>query len=270
MDVEFRGVMVMSGLEAGDHNGGPLAMARLLASSLESQQGFDPEDILRRYLDWWRDDGFDTGQVAERVCDLVLAGMPNAAAAAQVHRERSGLTAGCNPAHRIAPLAGCPDVPDSQLAAAAKAEAALTHFDPLAGDVSAAVAVLIRLLISGVPWRRALAEAAADRMSKTQMALTNQFSGNLRSGGYAPDVLGAAVHFLDTQSDFQSALNESLLFAGPANYCPVLVGAIGAVRYCAACSQGEDRDQGRRDSVAVIHPMKGRIGSISGHPKRLG
>lgn len=231
MDFESGKVAVISGLQAGDRNGGPLVMARLLASSLEAQQGFDPEDILRRYLEWWRDDGFDTGQVAERVFDLVIAGMPNAAALAQVHRERSGHTAGCNPAHRIAPLATCPDVPDDQLAEVAQVEAALTHFDPLAGDVSAAVAVLIRLLVSDVPWRSALDEAAVGRMSKTQEALTSLYSGNLSPGGYAPDVLGAAVHFLDTQPDFKSALNESLLFAGPANYCPVLVGAIGSVRY---------------------------------------
>jgi ADP-ribosylglycohydrolase len=231
MDFEYAKVAVISGLELGDRNGGPLAMARRLASSLEHQQGFDPEDVLHRYLEWWRGDGFDAGQVAERVFDLVLAGMPNAAAVAQVHRERGEHTAGCNPAHRIAPLATCPDVPDDKLAVVAQVEAALTHFDPLAGDVSAAVAVLIRLLVSGVPWRSALAEAAAGRMNRTQVALTNQYSGNLHSGGYAPDVLGAAVHFLDTQHDFQNALNESLLFAGPANFCPVLVGAIGAVRY---------------------------------------
>lgn len=231
MESESDNPTVMFGLEAGDRIGGPLAMARLLASSLESRKGFDHEDILRRYLDWWRDDGFDTGQVAERVFDLVLAGMTNAAAVAQVHLERGGHTAGCNPAHRIAPLATCLDVPDGQLVAAAQTEAALTHFDQLAGDVSAAVAVLIRLLVCGVPWRIALAEAAAGRMNKTQAVLTNRCSGNLSPGGYAPNVLGAAVYFLDTQPDFKSALNESLIFAGPANYCPVLVGAIGAVRY---------------------------------------
>lgn len=93
----------------------------LLNANDNAQQGFDPEDILRRYLEWWRDDGFDTGQVAERVFDLVLAGMPNAAAGP-------------------------------------------------------------KYTVSGV-------------------------------GGHT------------------AGCNESLLFAGPANYCPVLVGAIGAVRY---------------------------------------
>ena len=158
--------------------------------------------------------------------------MPNAAAVEYAHREKGGRTAGCNPAHRVTPLATCLDVPDGQLVAAAKAEAALTHFDPLAGDVAAATAVLIRLLVGGVAWRSALAEAAIGRMHKTQMALTNQNGSGLSQGGYAPDVLRAAVYFLDTQPGFQSALDASVLFSGPANYCPVLVGSIGAVRYC--------------------------------------
>lgn len=220
----------MSGLAAGDRNGGPLAMARLLTRSLEEQRGFDPDDVLRRYLGWWQDDGFDTGPVAARVFDLVLAGTPNVTAVLQVHRDQNGRTAGCNPAHRIAPLATCSDVPDNQLAVAAKAEAALTHFDPLSGDVSAAVAVLIRLLVNGVSWASALSESAVGRMKETQIALANQRGGR-RPTGYAPDVLGATVYFLDTQPDLQSALSTSILFAGPANYCPVLVGAVGAIRY---------------------------------------
>lgn len=230
MEFKYAKVAIMSGLMAGDRNGGPLAMARLLTRSLDAQRGFDADDILRRYLTWWQDDGFDTGPIAARVFDLLNAGMANADAVVQVHREQGGHTAGCNPAHRIAPLAACPDVPDNQLAVAAKTEAALTHFDPLAGDVSAAVAILIRLLINGVSWASALEESAIGRMKETQLALTNQ-RGRHRPNGYAPDVLGAAVYFLETQPDFHSALSASILFAGPANYCPVLVGAVGAVRY---------------------------------------
>lgn len=230
MDFINARLAVMSGLQDGDRIGGPLSMARLLDESLVANQCFVQEDVLRRYLGWWRHDGFDTGQVAARVFDLVFQGVPNAVAVALTHQELSGRTAGCNPAHRVAPLAVCPDVPDNQLVVVAKTEAVLTHYDPLAGDVSAAVAVLIRLLAQGATWRSAKAEAAIGRMRETQMALSKQLV-NCCPNGYAPNVLGAAVHFLDTQSDLQSALNESIEFAGPANYCPVLVGAIGAVRY---------------------------------------
>jgi hypothetical protein len=47
-------------------------------------------------------------------------------------------------------------------------------------------------------------------------------------------VLRAALHFVGTSSCFAEALNGSLAFAGPANYCPVLVGAIGGARWGAS------------------------------------
>ena len=48
-------------------------------------------------------------------------------------------------------------------------------------------------------------------------------------GGYAPEVLAAAVYFLD-KYPVDVALGAAKAFAGGANYCPVLVGAIGGGR----------------------------------------
>jgi ADP-ribosylglycohydrolase len=56
----------------------------------------------------------------------------------------------------------------------------------------------------------------------------------LSTGGYAPEVLRAAVHFVARHDIFADALGGSLDFAGPANYCPVLVGAMGGARWGAA------------------------------------
>ena len=42
------------------------------------------------------------------------------------------------------------------------------------------------------------------------------------------------MHFVATSATFAEALERSLAFAGPANYCPVLVGAIGGGRWGAS------------------------------------
>jgi hypothetical protein len=42
------------------------------------------------------------------------------------------------------------------------------------------------------------------------------------------------VHFVARHDSFGEALSESLSFAGPANYCPVLVGAIAGARWGAS------------------------------------
>ena len=58
-------------------------MAVRLAESLLDCGGFDPADILERYLRWWKEGAFDTGPVSARVLTLVAGGMPAFEASAQ-------------------------------------------------------------------------------------------------------------------------------------------------------------------------------------------
>jgi len=213
-----RGVLV--GLAAGDRIGGPIRMAvRLLDCG-----GFNSADILDRYLAWWREGAFDTGLVSDRALALIAAGMPVQEATAHVHRECSGRTAGCNPAHRSPPLSMLATIANDDLAGCAIAEARLTHHDPLAGEIAAAVNKLCRALIRGDAWDNAL---------QTCSNFADQ-KGPGNNGGFAPDVLRAALHFVGSSACFAEALERSLVFAGAANYCPVFVGAIGGARWGAS------------------------------------
>jgi ADP-ribosylglycohydrolase len=142
----------------------------------------------------------------------------------QVHQEFGGKTAGCNPAHRSPPLAMSAAIAYEELADCAMTEARLTHHDPLAGEVAGTVNKLCRSLIRGADWDLALRESGNS---------TGQ-GGPGNNGGYAPDVLRAAAYFIDTSATFAGALERSLSFAGPANYCPVLVGGIGGARWGAS------------------------------------
>jgi ADP-ribosylglycohydrolase len=224
-----RGVLL--GLAAGDRNGGPIRMAVRLAESLLELGRFDPADIVTRYLRWWREGAFDTGPVSGRALELMASGMPALEATAQVHRELGGKTAGCNPAHRSSPLAMCAAIADDDLAGCAAAEARLTHHDPLAGEVAAAVSVLCRSMIRGAAWESALQRSAEGRQAQTSAALFSGQEGPGTSGGFAPEVLRAAVYFVGSCASFAEALERSVAFAGPANYGPVLVGAIGGARW---------------------------------------
>jgi ADP-ribosylglycohydrolase len=217
-----RGVLI--GLAAGDRNGGPIRMAVRLAESLFVCGGFDPADVMDRYLRWWREGAFDTGPVSARALELVAAGMPVAEATTQVHREFGGKTAGCNPAHRSSPLSMLASIADKDLTPCAMVEARLTHYDPLAGEVAAVVNKLCRSLIRGTAW--------PDAMGGTGRFAHPDGPGN--NGGYAPDVLRAALYFVGTSASFVEALARSLEFAGPANYCPVTVGAIAGARWGAS------------------------------------
>jgi ADP-ribosylglycohydrolase len=225
-----RGVLL--GLAAGDRNGGPVRMAVRLAESLAARCGFDADDVLARYVAWWREGAFDTGPVAAGVLARVAVGEAPAAAVENVHRASGGLTAGCNAAHRAAPLAMACELDDAALREAARHEAQLTHYDPAAGEVSAAIVVACRALLCGKPWDAALVAAAASAgHPTTHEALDAAARGPGGRGGFAPEVLRAAVHFVGRARDFGAALDDALAFAGPANYAPVLVGALAGARW---------------------------------------
>ena len=217
---------VIRGLAAGDNIGGPAAIASVLASCVLEAGRFIPELIAQRYLDWWRIEGFDTGSVFALVMGARIKGATTQEAVVQAHENLGGQTAGCNVAHRAPALAVTLDTDLQGLVEAAKADAALTHYDPLAGDVAAAVAVLCRTLTDGVPWQEAKLIATDGRLPETVAAIVEGGDTSPTDGGYAPEVLYAAVHFLNAfESDV--ALVEAKIFAGASNYCPVLVGAIG-------------------------------------------
>ena len=217
-----RGVLV--GLAAGDRIGGPIRMSVRLAESLIDCDRFDPTDILNRYLTWWHEGAFDTGPVSERAFSLLAAGMPIQKVTEQVHREFNGMTAGCNPAHRSPPLSMFAAISDNDLAVSTMTEAGLTHFDPLAGEIAATANQLCRSLIRGVDWD--------EELRKYGGFVDQEGPGN--NGGFAPDVLREAIYFVNQSACFAEALDRSLAFAGPSNYCPVLVGAIAGGRWGAS------------------------------------
>lgn len=228
-----RGILV--GLCAGDQIGGPTRMALELAEYLLTcGRAFRPEELLERYVSWFVREGFDTGPVAGRVFTLVARGTPHAQAVLQTHEERRRQTAGCNPAHRALPLAMSAHLGDEELPALARQEARLTHWDSLAGDVSAAVVVLCRALVRGEAWEAALREAAGQCGVCNLKLQSGAPDSPLSRTGFAPEVLRAAVFFAGDSSDPATALTRSFEFAGRANYCPVLVGAIAGARWGAS------------------------------------
>lgn len=209
-------------------------MALCLAESLAGRRRFDREDILGRYLAWWREGGFDTGPVAAGVFNLISSGIPGREAVVRAHADGGGRTAGCNPSHRSPPLAMAAFLVDDELPDLACQGASLTHRDPLAGDVAATTVVLCRFLIKGSDWTSALRQAATGREEKTRAALLGGIDEPLQKGGFAPEALRAALFFVSAHTGFVAALEAAVAFAGSANYCPVLVGAIAGARWGAA------------------------------------
>ena len=214
---------ILNGYLSGDKNGGPTELAKILSKSLINCNGFNQNDLVKRYYHWWITDAYDTGPTFAMVFQKVSQGIPIEDASIEVHKALNGKTTGCAPAHRIAPLAAFEKIPTNKLLDYAKQEAKITHYHPEAGNCSAVMALLCRFLLEGHSWTE-----SKDLVSKyegLQSTWRNIQNANLNNGGYVLDVMHTAFHFLDKED----CLNNSLSFAGPANYCPVIVGVINSI-----------------------------------------
>ncbi|PRP83307.1 hypothetical protein PROFUN_09519 [Planoprotostelium fungivorum] len=232
-----RGVLL--GLASGDRNGGPMRMSIRLVESLLANTSYQQSDVIERYYNWFRgpphdeEKCFDTGGVFDSVFQLYSRGIPIDEAAERV--QKRGGSVGVNAAHRGSVLSCASFISKQDLFRITREETYITHANDRSYQVHLAVNLLCRHLIEGQTWEEALLSVEREITDDTVITALKDSKttkeADLSVGGYAPEVLKAALYFLHRSSDFSAALNESIRFAGPDNYCPVLVGSIGGARY---------------------------------------
>jgi len=248
MNARLRVEGLLLGLAAGDRNGGPQRLALRVAETLADHPGIPlrTDVVAQKYLAWQYpppgdvDRAFDTGPTFERVFarvhEIGLERLPEVVASDLAATKSAGVGA----AHRNVVIAMAVWLDDEALRRSAEAESALTHGHPEAIATAAATVALCSQLLRGkdleAATRFALTTATHPAVAA---ALTNRPPlSELHSGGHAPYVLEAALHFVRQSTTFHEALAPSLAFAGPANFAPVLVGAIAGALYGAGGPKG--------------------------------
>lgn len=111
-------------------------MAICLARALIASGGFDPSVTMGEYLQWFRADPVGIGRTLAGVLERVDAGTPVADAAREQHEAAGGLSAGNGALMRTTPIAIAFAGNDAGLRDATLEDAALTHYDPLAGKAA--------------------------------------------------------------------------------------------------------------------------------------
>src|SRR5262245_49257945 len=86
-----------------------------------------------------------------------------------------------------------PYLPDEELVGCALREARLTHHQPLAGDVIAAVAVLCRALLRGEPWCNAVAVARTGRLALNRDTASSGSPADLAGRQEPPELLDSSL-----------------------------------------------------------------------------
>ena len=216
----FYNELILRGIKEGDQIGGPFELAKIVSKSLKSNNEFNEDDLRKRYLDWWKEDAFDTGPTYASVFNKIEKGMDPELAVKKVHEEFGFSTAGCGPAHRATPLAGMFSIPTNQLIILARKEAKITHYDIDAGNGSAIVIMLCRYLLEGKSFYDAENLVSNDKDLKDSWLKLQK--AELKLDGYIYNVIFSALHFIKENK----TLADAIKFSGKANYCSIIFSVI--------------------------------------------
>ena len=208
--------LILDGIQEGDQIGGPFELAKIFTESLKINDGFNEKDLRKRYLDWWKEDAFDTGPTYASVFNKIEKGTDPKVAVKKVHEEFGFNTAGCGPAHRATPLAGMLDLSTNQLISLSKQEAKITHYDDDAGNGSAIVIMLCRYLLEGKSFFDAKSLVSNNRDLKDSWIKLQK--AELKPDGYIYNVIFSALHFVKEEK----TLADAIKFSGKANYCSII------------------------------------------------
>ncbi len=208
--------LILEGVKKGDQIGGPYELSKILANSLQANNGFNKDDLTKRYLEWWKEDAFDTGPTYASVFTNILKGYDHEKAVLKTHQDFDENTAGCGPAHRCMPLAGFIKIPAEELIGLARKEAKITHYHQDAGNGSAIVVLLCRYLLEGNNINNACDKIAKNKKLKNIWKKVE--NAKLSPDGYVYNVIHSALYFIKNKS----TLEESIKFSGKANYSSII------------------------------------------------
>ncbi len=213
---------ILNGINEGDQIGGPFDLASVLIDSIKKNNNFNKLDTSKMYLRWWKNGAFDTGPTYASVFTKIENGMGYDDAVFVTHKQFDGNTAGCGPAHRASPIAGFMNIKTNNLIKVARDEAKITHYHDDAGNGSAIIIMLCRLLLEG----KSLDEAQQliSKENELKESWDKVQNAKLKPDGYVFNVIYSALYFIRSNK----SLKDAIKFSGSANYCSVLVGAIKA------------------------------------------
>jgi hypothetical protein len=256
-------------------------LALHLSESIFTLKRFDGPDILSRYLYFHHTTKCDIGETARFVYHD-LKGKIKSNDQSTLTRDHflfhqlsidetvkiadtnfNGLTAGCNPAHRSFPLALCPWIDDDDVFGFSMKEAALTHQNPLAGQVAGIVNVLCRSLLRNGNWHQAVNTAfSTPRLHQDVSDILMRYSRSAypiknTHAAYAPTVLNAALHYVSSSTNAKEAIEKAQ--DKDKFYCSPIVGLLAGVQWGVPSSMWQNGSK----SSQLLHDIRETTNKMS-------
>lgn len=212
------------------------ALALALAKSLTLRKGFDPHDVMTRFVAWYRkgeysctgscfDIGGTTRQALER---FERNGDPFAGSTDED-------TAGNGSLMRLAPVALFGLDNEAEAIRIARAQSCLTHAHPACVDACDYFVRLLRLTLLGEEDPIKLALVKWTGHPEVQRAKAAYWNGlkrkDVRSTGYVIDTLEAALWAVAASGSFEQAVVLAVNLGGDADSIGAVAGALAGARW---------------------------------------
>ena len=217
------------------------ALARNLVVSLTERQGFDPDDLVARHLEWFRTGPPDVGNQTRLVLERADRGEPAADAARAVWESRGPeVSAGNGSVMYCAPLGAAFASHMDWVFRAAPALSALTHHDARCGTACLAVTLAAAsLVLSGEP-ERSIRDVlthliAEDREGAEELEFLVGAAGTQRpvdgpDQGFCLFTAGIALRVAITAPMYEAGIREVIALGGDTDTNAAVAGALLGAR----------------------------------------
>lgn len=242
-------------------------MALCLAYSIVERGYFDPEDVVRRFVQWLDSGPKDVGITTRSSLTKVRNGIPWEEASRLTHEELGGKSASNGGLMRCPPV-GLLDARDEDvLIADSLISCRLTHWHPAAGWSCVALNLAIAALVQDMPKAELLPWLLPRIDNQTvQLALERapELSvGVVRASGYVVDCLQAAFWAYFTTDSFEDALVAVVNLGEDTDTAGAVCGALAGAAYGYEAIPPRWRDTliGREEIVGLaerIHALAAR------------
>lgn len=212
--------------------------ALCIARSLGERGEFDPEDVARRFVDWYDSGPFDVGNMTRRSIRALKRGRAWDEAGVQVWEQSAeGSNAGNGSVMRCPPLAVAYAGDTARLARVSRDSSRITHADP---RCTYGCAVLNHTLAglageADAPLADALEYHAADAPAELLAALEPVAEGarpqTLSNSGYVVDTLQTALHDGLSAESAEEAVVTTVNRGGDADTIGAVAGAVAGARF---------------------------------------
>ncbi|MBI2871563.1 MAG: ADP-ribosylglycohydrolase family protein [Chloroflexi bacterium] len=212
-------------------------MLLCLAESLVAKGAFDPADVARRLVVWYRQGPRDIGITTEAALKQLAAGVPWADAGRAAHRALKGRSAGNGGMTRGIPLALLDYRDAGRLVEDSLAACRITHWDDGAAYASVAVNVAIAGVLVGHTLRQALEESVrvvGPHHEQVARAIDAALDGPYTRpevSGLAVDTLQAAARCVYQSRSFEDALVTAVNLGGDTDSVGAVCGALAGAYY---------------------------------------